>query len=63
MAIGPEPMVRDDIKQGLLAAPYGFRTTPVDYVILSLELPVRNKDMKVFIEWISDKLKLPNDAA
>ena len=60
MAIGPEPMVRDDIEQGLLVAPYGFKTTLADYVILSIELPERNKDMAVFIDWIKYELNLPN---
>lgn len=59
IAIGPEPMVRNDIGQGLLVAPYGIKTTTIDYVVLSLELPERQKDMHVFTQWIASELALP----
>ncbi|WP_051249541.1 LysR substrate-binding domain-containing protein [Maridesulfovibrio zosterae] len=60
IAIGPEPLVYDDIKQGLLIAPYGFKKTQSDYVILSLHDPETNADMRVFVDWIIGKLALPS---
>ncbi|QGY41844.1 LysR family transcriptional regulator [Pseudodesulfovibrio cashew] len=59
MAIGPEPMVRDDIKQGLLVAPYGFETTRIEYVTLSLDRPGTDNDMNAFINWLKAELSLP----
>lgn len=59
MAIGPEPMVLEDIRQGVLLAPYGLKTTLVDYVILSLEPPEKNNQTQIFIEWIKSELALP----
>ena len=60
IAIGPEPLVYEEIKQGLLIAPYGFKKTQIDYVILSLRDPDRNADMRAFVGWIIDKLSLPS---
>lgn len=59
MAIGPEPMVQEDIKRGLLIAPFGLKTTLVDYVVLSIEPPEKNRQINCFIEWIKSELALP----
>lgn len=60
IAIGPEPLVCEDIKQGLLIAPYGFKKSQSDHVILSLHDPETNADMKAFVEWLTDELALPS---
>lgn len=59
LAIGPEPMVHEEIRQGLLVAPYGFRKTPIDYVILSLGSPETDRNMDTFIRWLKSELNLP----
>jgi DNA-binding transcriptional LysR family regulator len=59
VAIGPEPMVREDISQKLLIAPYGFRTTDVDYVILSIDPPKKNSDLSSFIDWVASEFQQP----
>lgn len=59
LAIGPEPMVHEDIKQGLLVAPFGFKKTQIDYVILSLNRPEADHDMDIFIRWLKSELGLP----
>ena len=59
LAIGPEPIVREDIKQGLLVAPYGFKKTPIDYIILSLDRPENDRNMNTFISWLKSELGLP----
>ncbi len=59
LAIGPEPMVQEHIKQGLLVAPYGFKKTAIDYVILSLDRPEKGCNMNTFIDWLKSELGLP----
>lgn len=60
LAIGPEPLVREDIKHGLLIAPYGFETTSIDYIVLSLENRKKAEDLEVFTNWLRTELNLPH---
>lgn len=52
MAIGPRILVADDIKSGLLVAPYDFVETPFNYVVLSLEKPESQEELNSFILWL-----------
>jgi len=52
-------MVQEHIKQGLLVAPYGFKKTAIDYVILSLDRPEKDSNMNTFIDWLKSELGLP----
>ncbi|WP_432734519.1 LysR substrate-binding domain-containing protein [Maridesulfovibrio sp. FT414] len=56
MAIGPEPLVMDDIDQGILVAPFGFISTATDYVALTLQHPANERDLNCFISWLKKKL-------
>lgn len=58
IAIGPEPLVHDDIEQGLLIAPYGFVTTSFEYVILSHNTPQNDHRLSEFISWLKENLPL-----
>lgn len=59
MAVGPEPLVRDDIAQGVLTAPFGFARTPVEYVALTIEKPYEDSPSHAFIAWLDRELALP----
>ena len=59
MAIGPHPLVRDDLENGLLTAPFGFAETSVEYVVLCREEPPRDGRIRRFIDWLADELALP----
>ncbi len=52
VAIGPRVLVADDIKNGLLVAPFGFVNTPVDYVVLSSKKPQTCEKTNRFITWL-----------
>lgn len=56
MAIGPEPLVADDIRNGHLIAPYGFSETSVEYVVLSLRNPESSELVKTFSTWLKQEL-------
>ncbi len=56
IAIGPEPLVIDDLNQGLLIAPYGFIQTSTDYVALTLQNPANENDLNNFISWLNKGL-------
>lgn len=59
MAIGPYPLVRDGLESGLLVAPFGFRETPVEYVVLCREEPSGEGRTRRFIDWLDKTLALP----
>ncbi|MBY4678661.1 LysR substrate-binding domain-containing protein [Marinobacterium arenosum] len=56
IAIGPEPLVRDDIDQGHLVAPWGFIDSGADYVVLSLKNPARDGPAGAFVNWLVEQL-------
>lgn len=56
IAIGPQPLVADDIRQGHLIAPYGFTETSAEYVALTLRNPQRDQRLSEFISWLSSEL-------
>lgn len=60
IAIGPEPLVHDDINRGMLVAPYGFITTKFEYVILSHKAPQEDHRLSEFISWVKAELPLVN---
>ncbi|WP_338669276.1 LysR substrate-binding domain-containing protein [Pseudodesulfovibrio methanolicus] len=59
LAIGPLPMVRDALAQNLLVAPYGFTTTPTDYVVITRRPPAPDSPAQAFITWLTQTLDLP----
>ncbi|WP_245590772.1 LysR substrate-binding domain-containing protein [Nitratidesulfovibrio termitidis] len=61
LAMGPEPLVRDDIARGLLVAPYGFSTTPMEYVVLCPPTGDEYGFTANFTEWLAVELALPQD--
>jgi DNA-binding transcriptional LysR family regulator len=56
IAIGPEPLVADDIESGHLVAPLGFIETKADYVVLSLKNPERDDLLNAFVTWLREEL-------
>ena len=56
IAIGPEPLVADDIERGHLVAPFGFLDTEADYVALSLKNPERDDLLEAFVSWLEKEL-------
>jgi DNA-binding transcriptional LysR family regulator len=56
VAMGPEPLVTDDINMGHLIAPFGFSDTAIDYVVLSLKNPEQNNLLESFIFWLNKEL-------
>lgn len=52
IAIGPKILVEDDLQKGLLVAPFGFETTPINYVALTLKKPKSNENLNAFITWM-----------
>lgn len=56
IAVGPEPLVIDDIRQGMLVAPFGFVNTDVDYVVLSVVNPAQDNRLNFFISWLKEEL-------
>ena len=59
LAMGPEPLVRDAVAQGLLVAPFGFADSTVEYVVLAQEPPREGGRAQAFIHWLADELALP----
>ena len=59
LAIGPLPLVRDALDQGLLIAPYGFATSPIEYVVISRRPPNPGTPAQTFITWLAETLALP----
>lgn len=51
--VAPEPLVRDDLRAGRLAAPFGFRPNGRHYVALLPETPRRSA--RVFAGWLRDE--------
>ncbi|WP_319777582.1 LysR substrate-binding domain-containing protein [Maridesulfovibrio sp.] len=58
MAMGPEPLVTDDLERGLLVAPYGFVETPISYVALALNKIEEDKSLHNFIRWVREHIPL-----
>lgn len=56
VAIGPKILVEDDLRSGVLLAPFGFVETPVSYVALSLKNPSSTRKIGAFISWIKDAI-------
>lgn len=54
-AIGPKILVEDDLKNGLLIAPFGFTETPITYVALSLKSPKTSPRVSNFIHWMQNR--------
>jgi DNA-binding transcriptional LysR family regulator len=50
VAIGPWPLVADDIAAGRLVAPFGFRPSGLDYVVL--RAPRRGRRADAFAAWL-----------
>jgi DNA-binding transcriptional LysR family regulator len=61
MAIGPYPLVCDDLENGLLVAPCGFVDTPFEYVALCREEPAPGGRVQRFLDWLEASLGLPRD--
>ena len=59
MAIGPYPLVCDDLENGLLVAPCGFVDTPFEYVALCREEPASGGRVQRFLDWLEASLGLP----
>jgi DNA-binding transcriptional LysR family regulator len=60
LAIGPQPMVQDALDQNLLTAPYGFATSPIDYVAITRRPPSPDSPAQTFISWLEKALNLPH---
>ncbi|MGE4505174.1 MAG: LysR family transcriptional regulator [Desulfovibrionaceae bacterium] len=58
MAMGPEPLVRDALEQGMLVAPYGFAATQAEYVVISRKKPRPGGDGEAFVAWLRERLAL-----
>ncbi|WP_297018439.1 LysR substrate-binding domain-containing protein [Thalassospira sp.] len=51
-AIGPLPLVADDLTAGRLIAPLGMVATGYDYVLITLDVPQRDPRIAVFFDWL-----------
>mgnify|MGYP003625158324 FL=1 len=51
-AIGPLPLVYDDLKAGRLIAPLGMAPTGYDYVLITLDPPDRDPRISLFFDWL-----------
>ncbi|WP_392799004.1 LysR substrate-binding domain-containing protein [Saccharospirillum sp. HFRX-2] len=51
-AIGPLPLVYDDLMAGRLIAPFGMASTGYDYVLISLERPEQDSRIEAFHHWL-----------
>jgi DNA-binding transcriptional LysR family regulator len=58
MAIGPKILVEDDIRNGLLVAPFGFAETVFNYVALSLKNPASNQKLEAFLLWMQSEVDI-----
>lgn len=54
VAIGPDLLVRDDLKTGLLIAPYGLTKSDYDYIGLSLRPVTQSASLSHFVHWLRD---------
>ncbi len=68
-AIGPLPLVYDDLAAGRLIAPHGMVQTGFDYVLITLDPPGRDPRIALFFDWLMaeagdmDKGVLPDTVA
>lgn len=51
-AIGPLPLVCDDLAVGRLIAPHGMAPTGCDYVLITLDRPDRDPRIALFFDWL-----------
>lgn len=51
-AIGPLPLVYDDLAAGRLIAPHGMAPTGFDYVLITLDPPGRDPRIGLFFDWL-----------
>jgi len=54
-AIGPLPLVADDLASGRLIAPHGMTPTGYDYVLITLDPPKRDPRVALFFDWLMAK--------
>ncbi|CAM3382986.1 LysR substrate-binding domain-containing protein [Thalassospira profundimaris] len=54
-AIGPLPLVADDLASGRLIAPHGMAPTGFDYVLITLDPPKRDPRIALFFDWLMAK--------
>lgn len=54
-AIGPLPLVADDLAAGRLIAPHGMTPTGYDYVLITLDPPKRDPRIARFFGWLMRK--------
>ena len=54
-AIGPLPLVADDLAAGRLIAPHGMAPTGYDYVLITLDPPKRDPRIARFFDWLTSK--------
>ncbi|WP_417811751.1 LysR substrate-binding domain-containing protein [Thalassospira alkalitolerans] len=56
-AIGPLPLVYDDLAAGRLIAPHGMAPTGYDYVLITLDRPGRDPRILRFFDWLMGEAK------
>lgn len=56
VAIGPLPLVADDLATGVLIAPFGFCPGGADYVALLAEEPTADSAAARFLDWLTQAL-------
>ncbi|WP_129141822.1 LysR substrate-binding domain-containing protein [Modicisalibacter coralii] len=54
-AIGPLPLVHDDLRDARLIAPFGMRPTGAEYVIISRESPLAQAPLQAFVDWLQQQ--------
>jgi len=62
-AIGPLPLVYDDLVAGRLVAPHGMAPTGYDYVLITLDRPGRDPRILRFFDWLMAEAKGIEDGA
>lgn len=56
LAIGPLPLVADDLANGVLVAPFGFCDGGADYIALTVSEPAAGSPAAHFIDWLAASL-------
>ncbi|MEQ5775823.1 MULTISPECIES: LysR substrate-binding domain-containing protein [unclassified Thalassospira] len=62
-AIGSLPLVIDDLAAGRLCAPLGMAPTGVDYVMLSLDDPKKDRRITRFADWLATEAQATETCA
>lgn len=60
MAIASKWMVQDEIEQGILTVPYGFRKDGSSYYLLSENLIENDERKMLFLKWLREQLSQTN---